>query len=255
MGALVVGLLGVASVGIYLALNMNMNYNDGSVKVTLLYNAGVMIEANDERLYIDPTTLPDNQTEFPADAILVTHPHGDHYHYAAIEKIATEETVFVFPENMSTEINRHDGTGVNPGDTLEIGSFTVTAFWMYTLPPGPEYDASHPREANWTSYIIEVNGMTFFHAGDSKNIPEYEELEGTIDVAFLPLGPGCQTMCDDEVVDALQVIEPEVLIPIHYGEGTEDNFETVYGTQVENLGIELMILAYWEGTTFTIESS
>ncbi|MHA2425552.1 MAG: MBL fold metallo-hydrolase [Candidatus Thorarchaeota archaeon] len=124
---------------------------------------------------------------------------------------------------------------------------------MYTFPPpGTDYDATHPIEANWTSYIIEVNGMTFFHAGDSKSIPEYDDLVGTIDVAFLPLGPGCQTMCDSEVVDALEAIEPDVFIPIHYGEGTEDTFETTYGNQLTNMGIELMVLAYWEGTAFTI---
>ncbi|MHA1908034.1 MAG: MBL fold metallo-hydrolase [Candidatus Thorarchaeota archaeon] len=256
MGAIIVAIIGIGSVGVLLAMNINTEPPpDDNIEVTLLNNAGVMFEANGERLYIDPYNLPDNQTELPADAILVTHPHGDHYHFAAIEKIATENTVFVFPENMSTEINRHDGTGVNPGDTLVIGSFTVTAFWMYTLPPpGTDYEASHAIESNWTSYIVEVNGMTFFHAGDSKNIPEYEELTGTIDVAFLPLGPGCQTMCDDEVVDALAVIEPDVFIPIHYGDGTEDSFETAYSTQVENLNIELIILAYFEGTSFTIES-
>ena len=253
LGAILVGIIGVASFGVILALNVTPE--DNSIDVTLLYNAGVMIEANDMRIYIDPYTLPDNYTELPADVIMVTHPHGDHYHYRSIEKIATEDTVFIFPENMSTELNRHGGHAVNPGDVVDLGSgISVTAFWMYTyLPPElmEDYEPSHPREANWTSYIIDIDGFTLFHAGDAKCLDEYEELTGTIDVAFLPLGPGCQTMCDSEVVDALEVIEPTYFIPIHYGDGTEETFETTYGTQITNLGVEMQVLAYWEATEFT----
>ncbi|MCK5150593.1 MAG: MBL fold metallo-hydrolase [Candidatus Thorarchaeota archaeon] len=253
MGAILVALIGVGSLGVLLALNTPVE--DNSIRITLLDNAGVMIEAEGLRIYIDPYNLPDNQTDLPADAILVTHPHGDHYHFGAIEKIATDDTIFIFPENMSTEIDRHDGVGVNPGDTVEIGSITVTAFWMYTFPPeGTDFEATHPVEANWTSYILDINGFRIFHAGDSKCIDEYEQLSGTIDIAFLPLGPGCQTMCDTEVVDALEMIEPEIFIPIHYGEGAEDDFESVYAGQVENMGIELMILAYWESTVFVLET-
>ncbi|MHA2425551.1 MAG: hypothetical protein ACXAEF_12240 [Candidatus Thorarchaeota archaeon] len=69
VGAILVAIIGVSSLGVLMALNMTPP--DTSVSVTLLENAGVMIEANGERIYIDPYLLPDNQTEFPADGILV----------------------------------------------------------------------------------------------------------------------------------------------------------------------------------------
>ena len=49
------------------------------VNVTLLANAGVMIEADDLRIYIDPIDLPSEYRDMPADAILITHDHGDQY--------------------------------------------------------------------------------------------------------------------------------------------------------------------------------
>ena len=48
------------------------------------------------------------------------------------------------------------------------------------------------------------------------------------DVALLPLGPGCQTMYDMEVVNVLQVIEPAYFVPIHFTEGNNDVFCSRY---------------------------
>ncbi|MDF1541055.1 MAG: MBL fold metallo-hydrolase [Candidatus Thorarchaeota archaeon] len=223
--------------------------------MTLLENAGVMIEAEGLRIYIDPILLPDNYTEYPADTILITHPHDDHYHYASIEKIATEDTIFIMPENMSTEVARHDAIAVNPGDSVQVGTINITAFYMYTYPPpDTDYEASHPAENNWTSYIIDINGFTIFHAGDSKDIDEYEQLTGHIDVAMLPLGPGCQSMAGGEVVSVLRTIEPQYFIPIHFENGANDVFCETYDTQIEYEGIEIVNLDHFESFVFESES-
>ena len=214
------------------------------MKITLLYNAGVMIEVGEARLYIDPVSLPGNYSDKPADVILITHPHSDHYSGAAVSMLEKDSTVIVFPENMSSAMGSLGGTGVNPGDNIVAGIFNITAFYMYTTAP-EGYDPSHPPEANWTSYIIEFYGFTVFHAGDSKCIEEYEELTGKIDLALLPLGPGCQTMADAEVVDAIEVIGPTYFIPIHYTEGADATFIATYGDDVEAAGCEVVSLAYF----------
>lgn len=221
-----------------------------SIKLTLLNNAGVMIEADGVRIYIDPYLLPSNYSEFPADAILITHPHSDHYDPASISEIKTSDTIFVFPKNMTTQISSYGGIGVNPGDNVTVGDISITAFYMYTFPV-EGYPASHPAEANWTSYIIDINGFTIFHAGDSKCLDEYEQIADKIDVALLPLGPGCQTMYRSEVVDALRVINPSYFIPIHYQEEERHTFTTVYDVQIENLGITIVNLDYFSSHTFS----
>ncbi len=203
------------------------------VNVTLLTNAGVMIEAKGMRIYIDPVELPSEYGDSPADLVLITHNHGDHYQESTVNMLQKEGTVNVFPEIMRAEINRHDGVGVDPGDELELGSIKVTAFYMYTFSPVPGQPAGHPAESNFTSYIVDVDGFTIFHAGDSKDLQEYAELNGEIDVAMLPLGPGCQTMADTEVVDVLRVIEPAYFIPIHFTEGNNDAFVSRYGRSIE----------------------
>lgn len=225
----------------------------GDVNVTLLSNAGVMIEADDTRIYIDPIELPQEYSNRPADAVLVTHDHGDHYQFASIRLVQKEDTINVFPETMDSEINRHDGVGVVPGDEFMVGDIKVTAYYMYTFSPDGTSTASHPIESGFTSYIIDINGFTLFHAGDSKNLPEYATLKGTIDVAMLPLGPGCQTMYGDEVVDVVEVIEPNYMIPLHYTEDSYRNFNVVYKRQVEPLGCTFVGLREFSMYSFETE--
>jgi L-ascorbate metabolism protein UlaG (beta-lactamase superfamily) len=231
----------------------NSETPDG-VKLTLLTNAGVMIEARGMRIYIDPIELPSEYGDSPADAVLITHEHGDHYQQSTIRMLQKEGTVNVFPEIMEDEIARHDGTGVVPGDEVTVGSITVTAFSMYTFSPTGTDPATHPAESNYTGYIVDIDGFTIFHAGDSKNIPEYEELTGTIDVALLPLGPGCQTMADFEVVDAIRVIEPGHFVPIHFTEGDNDQFVSRYRTMIES-STECEICNLDHYTSHTFETS
>jgi len=206
---------------------------EGDVNVTLLSNAGVMIEAGEMRIYIDSIDLPNEYRDYPADAVLITHSHGDHYQASVINMLQKEGTINVFPDIMITEIARHDGVGVDPEDEVMIGDIKVTPYYMYTFSPIPGQAASHPAENNYTSYIVDIGGFTVFHAGDTKNLPEYEAIAGTINVAMLPLGPGCQTMYEDEVVAALDRINPAYFIPLHFTEGQNDQFCSCYGSSIE----------------------
>ncbi len=234
------------------------NVNTGSIgaegiNVTLLTNAGVMIEVDDLRIYIDPIDLPNEYRDKPADAILITHDHGDPYQYSAINMLQKEGTVNVFPAIMDSEIARHDGVGVLPEDEIEIGGVRVTAFYMYTYSPVAGTPASHPAESQFTSYIVDIGGFTIFHAGDSKNLDEYEDLTGTINVAMLPLGPGCQTMYNEEVVNVLQVIEPDYFIPIHFAENVNDQFVSRYRSSISaTTECEICNLDHYTTHTFQI---
>jgi L-ascorbate metabolism protein UlaG (beta-lactamase superfamily) len=241
-----VGVISAVSAAAIPAIVIPIMNNNNAINFTLIYNAGVMIESRGLRIYVDPIDLDVSYLDLDADAILITHPHGDHYEYASISMITKDDTIIVMPENMSDQIILHDAIGVNPGDELQVGHITITAYYMYTFPVDI-YPASHPVEANWTSYIIDVGGFTFFHSGDSKNIPEYTDLNGIINVAMLPLGPGCQTMCDMEVVDVLDIIQPDYFVPIHFGAGVPTTFIAYHGHLID---CEIVNLDYYTSYTF-----
>lgn len=229
------------------AVVINFNSNDG-ISVTLLYNAGVMIEVKDTRIYIDPYDLPSNYSNYPADLILITHDHGDHYDPSSIDLIVTENTKLVFPAIMSLQATVYGADSVQPEDTFVFNNINVTCFYMYTMPGSAQ--SSHPQSNNYTSYIIDLGGLTFFHAGDSWNINEYEQLKGEIDLVFLPLGPGCQTMTGIDVVRVIETIEPSFFIPIHFTGDAKETFVDLHKDDVEDCGCQFINLDYYDSYEF-----
>ncbi|MHA1964899.1 MAG: MBL fold metallo-hydrolase [Candidatus Thorarchaeota archaeon] len=227
------------------------------IKVTLLFNASVMIEVEGVRIYIDPYFIPSNHTELPADVILVTHDHFDHYSTLAIRTILTNDTLFVCPETMTEVVERFDGLGVNPGDSFLVGDINITAFHMY-LPDYPSQAPSfHPRASNWTSFIIEIDGFTIFHAGDAKYMDEYEELTGKIDVAFLPIyfDPGFGALNESllPIVEAINVIQPNYTIPTHFNDVNREIFISEYSILIENPSCEILNYPFFSSHTFLID--
>ena len=223
------------------------NPNDG-VKVKLLNNAGVMIEKDGTRIYIDPYDLPSSYSDYPADAVLITHEHGDHYDPSSLDLIETATTSFYFPKIMSEEAILYDATPVVPEDSFTVNNFNVTCFYMYTMPGS--LTSSHPRENNYTSYIVEIDGFTIFHAGDSWNIEEYSQLTDKIDLVLLPLGPGCQTMAGIDVVAVIETINPEYFIPIHFTDEGKEDFIDFFKSDVEDCGCKFIDLDYFSSKTF-----
>jgi L-ascorbate metabolism protein UlaG (beta-lactamase superfamily) len=226
------------------------------IKVKLLLNAGVMIEAKGLRIYIDPLYIPSNYTDLPADAILITHPHTDHYSPSDIEDIIANDTLFVCPENMTDAIDRFHGVGVNPGDSFLVGDINITAFPLYLDDYESGLPTFHPRAANWTSFIIDINGFTIFHAGDTKYIDEYEELTDTIDLAFLPIyfdaGLGALNASLLPIVDTINMIQPTYTILTHFTDPNRETFMSEYSMLIENPDCEILNYAYFTSHTFDI---
>ncbi|MFX0113287.1 MAG: MBL fold metallo-hydrolase [Candidatus Hodarchaeota archaeon] len=74
----------------------------------------------------------------------------------------------------------------------------------------------HPYQENYCGYIVTVNGIRIFHSGDTGNIPEFQDLEGKIDVLILAMGSSYATMTFEDAIDAIGEIQPKYLIPTHY---------------------------------------
>ena len=157
-------------------------------------------------IYIDPWKI---KRAVPADLIMVTHGHFDHFSPEDIEKIATPKTVIVCP---ATCMGRLSGD-VRPaaqGDVLHVGEVLVKAVPSYNT-----NKTNHPKDAGNLGYLIQVGGRIIYHAGDTDLIPEMSEIR--CDVALLPVG-GTYTMDADEAARAVERINPKVAIPIHYGD-------------------------------------
>ncbi|MFW9787739.1 MAG: MBL fold metallo-hydrolase [Candidatus Thorarchaeota archaeon] len=255
--AVVIGVI-VASASVFLLMNPAQEPAK-EIEVRLLLNAGVMIEANGVRIYVDPLYIPSNYTDLPADVVLITHPHTDHYSVSDLNDIVTNDTLFVCPANMTDAIDRFDGVGVNPGDSFLVEGINITAFPLY-LPDYPSgVQSVHPESANWTSFIIDIDGFTIYHAGDNKYIDEYEELVGSIDLAFLPIyfdgGLGDLNASLYPIVQSINVIQPTYTIPTHFAGDNRETFLSEYSILVENPTNEILDVPYFTFLTFTSEGT
>ena len=186
--------------------------------------------------YIDPWQLKENLP--PADLVLITHEHGDHCSPSDVAKIARPETIVVTNAASAEKLKGQPGEVriVKPGDSLSIDGVQLEAVPAYNLnkfrSPGKPF---HPQEAGHVGFVVTLGGQRIYHAGDTDNIPEMENLQA--DIALLPVS-GTYVMTAEEAADAARRIAPRVAITMHYGAGVAgtradaERFAELYGGQV-----------------------
>ncbi len=185
------------------------------------------IEGSKYKIYTDPLGITNTDA---ADIILITHPHGDHFSPANIDKIVTSKTILIAPADCN-----YTGT-VGQRITLIPGQ-EYTAFGSIKIQAVPAYNIVktqfHPKSNNWVGYVVTINGVTFYTAGDTERVPEMKTFK--TDIAMLSLG---QTYTFESVADAAEVakdVKAKVAIPMHFGlyEGTAAD-ATTFKTLLED---------------------
>lgn len=156
-------------------------------------------------VYVDPYRLGDGPR---ADLILITHSHYDHCSPEDVARITGPGTVIVAEKSCQKKL-AGDVRIVAPGDRLELDGVGVEAVAAYNV--GKKF---HPRKNGWLGYILELDGVRFYHAGDTDHIPEMAAYRA--DVALLPVS-GTYVMTADEAAAAARDIRPRVAVPMHYG--------------------------------------
>ncbi len=163
----------------------------------------------DKTVYIDPWGLKGDLP--PADLILITHAHFDHFSKEDLDKVTSAKTTIVAPADVAKELSGQV-KAVKPGDRLDAAGITIQAVPAYNLVPGRL--SFHPQKNNWVGYVIGLGGRTYYHAGDTDHLPELEKVK--TDVAFVPIG-GTYTMDLQEAASLVKAMAPKVAVPMHYG--------------------------------------
>ncbi|ROQ89825.1 MBL fold metallo-hydrolase [Desulfosoma caldarium] len=182
-------------------------------KIHWLGHDSFRIDGKDAVVYIDPYRIKDGP---PADLILITHEHSDHASPADVAKIRKADSVIVTTAAAAAKFSGDIRT-VKPGDALTVRGVGLRALPAYNLTkfrsPGVPF---HPKEAGHVGFLITVDGLQIYHAGDTDHIPEMAGLAP--DVALLPVS-GTYVMTAEEAVRAAAAIGPRVAVPMHVGEG------------------------------------
>ncbi|MDD6038471.1 MAG: MBL fold metallo-hydrolase [bacterium] len=192
-------------------------------QLTFIGHAAVKIVAEDGSvLYVDPNYAMGDYSD-AADVVLVTHGHSDH---RPIKSLPTKDNY----EKITYQEALVDG---------EYKSFEVGPFVIQAVAAGgnENHDISE-----CVGYLITVDGITVYHAGDTSKIDQMSELsDRKIDYAMYPID-GKYNMDAIEATEAANLVGATHNIPIHdYNSGDErkqENFtpegrlELAYGETI-----------------------
>ena len=179
--------------------------------IEVLYHSCIRMN-KEKMIYIDPYHIEKNYND--ADMIFITHDHYDHYSEEDIDKVRKNNTIFIVPENLLNKlikkgINDENIITLDPGDAENIDGIKVEAIHSYNIDK-----PCHPKENNWLGYVIEIDGVRYYIAGDTDITEENKKIK--CDVAFVPVG-GKYTMNFSEAAQLINIIKPKNAVPIHYG--------------------------------------
>ena len=205
--------------------------------IEVLYHSSIRIN-KEKTIYIDPFKIDRNYND--ADIVFITHDHYDHYSEEDIDKVINENTTIIISEELLTKLLRK-GINKNAIITVEPNkNYMVQGIKFETISAYNTNKTFHPKENGWVGYIIIINGIRYYIAGDTDITEENKQVK--CDVAFVPVG-GTYTMDFKEAASLINEIKPKIAIPIHYGSvvGTEqDAIDFVRLLHPEIKGIILM---------------
>lgn len=199
----------------------------GRTRITWLSHATVLIQtAQGTNILIDPYMA--NNPKYPKDFslpskidyILLSHGHGDHIADTVPVAQKHGSTVIAIFE-LADYVNKKgvkDTVGMNLGGTVKLNEVAVTMV-----------DAKHSAAAAddkgmhyvgvAAGFVLSIpSGPVLYHAGDTSVFGDMAMIRELYKpkVAMLPIG-GHFTMGPEEAALAARLLQPEVILPIHWG--------------------------------------
>ena len=187
-------------------------------------------------IYFDPYKINKNYND--ADIIFITHSHYDHFSEEDILKVKKEKTKIVIPKDLYDKtielgFEKENILLAEPNEEYEVNNIKFKTIPAYNVDKN-----FHPKANNWVGYIITLDNVVYYIAGDTDITEENKKVK--CDVAFVPIG-GTYTMTAEEAAKLVNEIKPKIAVPIHYGliVGTKEDEEVFKSLVNENINVEV----------------
>ena len=223
----------------------------GKVEIFPVSHATAVVQWGETTIYVDPVGGADTFADYaPADLILITDEHGDHFSLETLEGLPTQKAKIVAPRAVANQIPEAFTPQI---DVLDNGAekqrygISITAIPMYNL--RQEAKDFHVK-GRGNGYVLEKDGMRLYFSGDTEDIPEMRALED-IDKAFVCMNLP-YTMTVDQAADAVLEFAPTEVYPYHY-RGRPDVSDVKRFAQLVNEGnpdIRVVLLDWYPGEAY-----
>lgn len=161
------------------------------------FGTSAMLYKGSKVVYFDPITL--DGTLPPADLVLVTHAHSDHWSVADLKKVIGPHTTLIIGPIVSASYEASKtalgipATILAEGQTTQVGDISVQAV--------PAYDTiGHVKGSGGVGFLVSLDGITLYHSGGTAAYPEMANYKS--DIAFLPIYSKAQVQAMAEIIPA-----------------------------------------------------
>jgi L-ascorbate metabolism protein UlaG (beta-lactamase superfamily) len=169
-------------------------------------HTGILIQANDLNIYLDPVDLASIETLPKADIILVTHNQADHFSAETIADLTKDGTVIVAFASPTMSALYPEAVLLAPGESERVDGINIEAV--------PAYNSNHARGMGFVGFLLTIDGVRGYCSGDTELSPEMLAL-ADIDIAMLNVRAG-YSLSGEDAADFAEQVGPQVLIPIHW---------------------------------------
>lgn len=189
------------------------------MRLTFLGHAAVAIRHEDHDILIDPFLTGNPVAAARADevapqTIVITHAHADHVGDAVAIARRTGARI-VSTAEIAGVLGRQgaETLGANIGGRVAMpwGSLRFTPAWHSSSFADGSYGGMP------MGVVLELGGRRIYHAGDTGLFGDMRLIgRHGLDLALLPIG-GHYTMDPEEALEAVALLRPRRVVPIHHG--------------------------------------
>ena len=156
------------------------------------------------------------------DLVLCTHWHDDHICPESIPRLATHfpSVKFVVPNR---SVNLFNEWNISEDRIIPMkgsDSIAVDGIEIHAIPAAHEELDINEDGAWYLGYVLNYNDSVVLHMGDSRPYPgwhsAFKNVSKHYDLVFACIN-GNDNLRHDEAVDLAMELEPELIVPMHYG--------------------------------------